>query len=167
MAPAASARAAGGGGGYSGSGGGSSGNGGGGGGSFLDPSALVPSLVADINSGDGLVTITEQPAVVPEPASLLLLAPASAASRQSAGAARADRSRHHRRREYVHVSLPPASVEGRSHDQATTGSFQSSANSVALDDGCTSRCCKVYAARHGLTGARAVAIAIEQLIGDV
>jgi len=73
VAPAASARAAGGGGGYSGSGGGSSGNGGGGGGSFLDPSALVPSLVADINSGDGLVTITEQPAVVPEPASLLLL----------------------------------------------------------------------------------------------
>ncbi len=68
-----------GGGGYSGGGGGgfdstnSHGGGGGGGGSYLDASAFNTLLLADIQSGDGLVTITEVPASTPEPGSYALL----------------------------------------------------------------------------------------------
>jgi PEP-CTERM motif len=65
---------AGGGGGYSGGGGGSgggSGLSGGGGGSYFDPTFTNVVTTAGANSGDGSVTITLEPATVPEPSTLV------------------------------------------------------------------------------------------------
>lgn len=66
----------GGGGGYGGGDGGSlsAGNGGGGGGSFLDPSVMDALTMAGENTGNGMVTINQVPAPVPEPGTLSLLA---------------------------------------------------------------------------------------------